>query len=119
MHPWLAVVIGVMLSAAIFLLLQRHLLRQVFGVMILGAGCNLFLLLSGRISRDNLPLVPDGAEALVLPHANPLAQALILTAIVISFGLTAFTLVLVYRAYKATGSADTDDLSQEDDESSD
>lgn len=117
MHPWLVLVIGVMLAAAVFLLLQRHLLRQVFGVMMLGASCNLFILVSGRISRDNLPLVPDGADALVAPYANPLAQALILTAIVISFGLTAFTLVLVYRAYKATGSADTDDLSKEENES--
>jgi multicomponent Na+:H+ antiporter subunit C len=55
-------------------------------------------------------VIPTGAKVPPAPYANPLPQALILTAIVISFGLLAFTLVLVYRNYTRTQSVDADAL---------
>jgi len=116
MQTLLPLVVGVLIATSVYLLLQRNLLRQVFGVMLLGAGINLLILTAGRVRRLSPPLVPDGAGVLALPYANPLSQALILTAIVISFGLTVFTLVLVQRTYRALGTVNADDLGEDGDD---
>lgn len=117
MESVLAVLVGILVSAAAFLLLQRNLLRQIFGIMLLGAGVNLLILTLGRLTRVTPPLVPDGADLPPDGYANPLSQALVLTAIVISFGLTAFTLVLLYRTYQELGTMDADQLAEPEDES--
>lgn len=117
MESVLAVLVGILVAAATFLLLQRHLLRQIFGIMLLGAGVNLLILTLGRLTRVTPPLVPDGADLPPDGYANPLSQALILTAIVISFGLATFTLVLLYRTYQELGTIDADQLGEPEDES--
>jgi multicomponent Na+:H+ antiporter subunit C len=94
-----AVVCGVMLAASFYLLMRRNLLRFVIGLIILGNAVNLVIFTMGRLTRAEPPVIPKGAKTLEGAYANPLPQALILTAIVISFGLLAFTLVLVYRNY--------------------
>ena len=114
MEALLSLLIGLLIAAATYLLLQRNLLRQVFGIMLLGAGVNLLILVVGRVTRVTPPLVPDDATMPVEGYANPLSQALILTAIVISFGLTAFTLVLLYRTYQELGTMDSDQLGEDD-----
>lgn len=116
MENVLSLLIGILVAAAAWLLLQRNLLRQIFGVMLLSAGVNLLILTAGRLTRVTPPLVPDGALVPPEGHANPLSQALILTAIVISFGLTAFTLVLLYRAFQALGTVNADELREPDEE---
>ncbi|MEM9659824.1 MAG: NADH-quinone oxidoreductase subunit K, partial [Planctomycetota bacterium] len=60
MESALSLLIGVVAAAATFLLLQRNLLRQVFGIMLLGAGVNLLILTVGRVTRMTPPLIPDG-----------------------------------------------------------
>ena len=114
MEAVLGLLIGLLVAAATFLLLQRNLLRQIFGIMLLGAGVNLLILAVGRVTRVRPPLVPDGATLPMEGYANPLSQALILTAIVISFGLTSFTLVLLYRTYQKIGTMDSDRLGEGD-----
>ena len=59
------------------------------------------------------PVVPAGAEALVPPYADPVPQALVLTAIVIGFGLLAFLLVLAHRVHATVGTDDIDELGRE------
>ena len=110
MEAVLSLLVGLLVACATFLLIQRNLLRKVFGIMLLGASANLLILTVGRVTRVTPPLVPDGATGPVEGYANPLSQALILTAIVISFGLTAFTLVLLYRTYQELGTIDSDEL---------
>ncbi|MFS0726026.1 Na(+)/H(+) antiporter subunit C [Paenibacillus sp. 1P07SE] len=99
------VVIGVLLGVGTYLLLSRSLLKVVGALMLLSHGVHLMLLTMGGLREGAPPLLDVSGTA----ATDPLPQALILTAIVISFGLTAFLIVLAYRTYKAH---DTEDLEQ-------
>ena len=91
----LAVVVGVLYAVGTYLLLQRTLTRIVIGLAAMGHGANLLLLMAGgRAGRA--PIVGDAGGG---PFADPLPQALALTAIVITFGVTAFLLALAYRSW--------------------
>ena len=106
----ISVVSGVLLAASFYLLMRRNLLRFVIGVIILGNGVNLLIFTMGRLTRAKPPVIPKGQKVLEGAYANPLPQALILTAIVISFGLLAFTLVLVYRNFAANETIQSDEV---------
>lgn len=106
----IAVVCGALLAASFYLLLRRNLLRFVIGLIILGNAINLLIFTMGRLTRAEPPVIPKGAEVIEGAYANPLPQALILTAIVISFGLLAFTLVLVYRNFAVNKTIEADDV---------
>lgn len=106
----LAVVSGILFAASFYLLLRRNLLRFIIGIIILGNAVNLLIFTMGRLTREVPPVIPKGQEVITGAYANPLPQALILTAIVISFGLLAFTLVLVYRNYTVSQTIDADEL---------
>lgn len=100
----LAVSVGVLYAAGVHLLLSRFLTRVVLGLGLLGHGANLLLLLAGgRAGRA--PIVGGGEE----PMADPLPQALALTAIVISFGVTAFLLTLAWRSWLTRRSDEVED----------
>lgn len=116
MEPLLALVVGVLFACGIYLMLRRNLLRFVFGLTLLSNGANLLIFTAGRLTRTAPPLIPEGAELPPAEVANALPQALILTAIVISFGLTAFALVLLMRTYSEWGTVDTDLLADMSDE---
>ena len=107
----LALVVGAIIAGALYLILQRNLLRFVFGLILLSGGVNLLLFTAGRPTRGAPPLVLDGLSAPAEAVANGLPQALILTAIVIGFGLTSFALVLLLRAYERLGTLSSDELS--------
>jgi multicomponent Na+:H+ antiporter subunit C len=106
----LAFVVGSLYAAAIYLMLRRNVVRLVIGLALLSHATNLLIFTSAGLTRGRPPLVPDGAEVPAGAVADPLAQALILTAIVISFGLLVFVVVLLYRAHQAVGSPDVDDM---------
>jgi multicomponent Na+:H+ antiporter subunit C len=110
MEALLVITSGVLFTASFYLLLRRNLLRFVIGLIMLSNAVNLLLFAMGRLEPANPPVIPHDAHVPPEPYANPLPQALILTAIVISFGLLAFTLVLVYRNYHTTGTLDVDAL---------
>ena len=103
-----AALAGLFLAAAIYLLLSRALIRMLLGLVLLGNAVNLLILVAGRLGRMVPPIVPDGATAPLAGAANPLPQALILTAIVIGFAMFSFLLVLAYRAYQSLEADDTD-----------
>ena len=107
MEAPLALLVGLFLIGAIYLLLSRALIRVVLGVVLLGNAVNLLIFVAGRLTRATPPIVPKG---LSVPAgiANPLPQALILTAIVIGFAMFAFLLVLAWRAYATLDADDTD-----------
>lgn len=110
----LAVSTGVVFACALYALLQRGFLRMVVGIMLISNAVNLVIFASGRLTRGQPPIVPKGAERLA-DAANPLPQALILTAIVISFGITAFAFALAYRVHRTALTLDTDALGPIDD----
>lgn len=106
----LSVVCGTLLAASFYLLMRRSLLRFVIGLIILGNAANLLIFTMGRLTRAEPPVIPEGQKVIEGAYANPLPQALILTAIVISFGLLAFTLVLVYRNFAANQTIESDNV---------
>ncbi len=90
----IALAVWATVTAGIYLMLSRDVLRCVLGLAVLGSGVNLLLFASGRLTSGQPPVVPS--SALVLGEAaNPLPQALVLTAIVIGFALVCFALALV------------------------
>lgn len=106
----IAALSGVFLTAAIYLLLSRALIRMLLGLVLLGNAVNLLILVAGRLGRIVPPIALGDAKAPLAGAANPLPQALILTAIVIGFAMFAFLLVLAYRAYQSLEADDTDRL---------
>lgn len=114
MQLLLALLVGVLVAAGVYLVLRRNLLRIAFGIVLLSNAVNLLVLSMGRVVRVGPPLVPLGADAPVEAYANPVPQALVLTAIVIGFGLVSFALVLTYRSFIALGSIESDELGPED-----
>ena len=89
-----ALAVGVLVGAGVFLLLRERTFPLVLGLTLVSYGVNLFLVASGRLGGAAPPVVREGVEA----YADPLPQALVLTAIVIGFGMTAFLVVLALRA---------------------
>lgn len=107
MNVIFAVIIGALFGAAVYLILRRSIVKLIFGLVLLSQATNLFIFTMGGPQKSNPPVVPNGLKTLQFPYVDPLPQALILTAIVISFGVLAFTLVLMHRAQQSVG---TDDL---------
>ena len=105
-----AALVGVFVTAAVYLLLSRSLIRMLLGLALLGNGVNLLIFVSGRLTRAVPPIVPPGSEVPLGASANPLPQALILTAIVIGFAMFTFLLVLAYRAYQSLQADNTDHM---------
>lgn len=98
----LAVAIAVLFGAGAFLLLERDLVRITAGVLLLSQSANLFLMAAGLL-RGEEPLLPVASELRV---SDPLAQALTLTSVVITFGIAALLLGLVLRVYATHGTID-------------
>lgn len=104
-----AFMIGGLFAISIYLLLSHHLMRWLFGIVILSSSVNLFILVVGRLSRFP-PFISSNNNPPFTHLANPLPQALILTALVISFGLLTFALVLVRKIWELFGTVDSDQL---------
>jgi multicomponent Na+:H+ antiporter subunit C len=99
MEVLMAFVVGILFMTATYLMLSKSLLRIIIGTGLLSHGAHLLILTMGGLKRGAPPLLGEKAEF----YVDPLPQALILTAIVISFGVTSFFLVLAYRAYQELG----------------
>jgi multicomponent Na+:H+ antiporter subunit C len=109
MELLLALVVGVLFGCGCYLLIQRTLGHVIIGLALITNSMNLLIFTAARVSREGPALI--GTDGALPPegHADPLPQALILTAIVIGFGVLAFFIALAYRTYRSVG---TDDLSQ-------
>ena len=102
--------VGVLTAAAIYLMLSRDLLRFLFGLILISNAANLAIFTSGRLIFGRPPLITEGMDFPAEGAANALPQALVLTAIVIGFGLFAFALTLTLRAYQRLGTLDTSEM---------
>ena len=87
-----AVIVGVLAAGGVFLILQRGVVRMALGFVLVSHAVNVLLLASGGLDPRGVPIVGASADP-----GDPLPQAFVLTAIVISFGLTAFLLALAFR----------------------
>ncbi|MCZ2260379.1 Na(+)/H(+) antiporter subunit C [Sporosarcina sp. G11-34] len=106
METLITILVGILVTVAVYLLLSRSLIRIILGLAVLSHAVHLLLMTMGGLKKGAVPLLGEEAES----YTDALPQALILTAIVISFAVTAFLLVLAYRTYKETGSDDLDVL---------
>lgn len=109
-----ALTVGVLFACGVYLMLRRSLVRLIIGLSLLTYAANLLIFTGGDLARRAAPILDT---APVETMADPIPQALILTAIVISFGATAFTLALGYRASQAIGTDDVDAMQSTDRES--
>lgn len=90
---------GTLISAGVYLVLDRAMTKMMLGLMLIGNGANLLILQAGG-QAGSPPIVGRDSEVYDDVIADPLAQAMILTAIVISMAMTAFILTLAYRQYR-------------------
>ena len=110
MDFYLAIVVGLFVCFGVYLLLSQSVIRMLLGLTVLGNGINLLIFTAGRLTREVAPIVPPGLKVPEGPIANPLPQALILTAIVISFAMFSFLLVLAFRAYQSLDADNTNNM---------
>lgn len=107
MEILLSVLIGVLMSVSVWLMLSRNLVKFLFGLVIISNVANLVIFKVGGLTEGAPALITDGGAT---EYANSLPQALVLTAIVIGFGLVSFTLVLALKAYQAIGTVNVDEM---------
>lgn len=112
MEVILSLAIGLLFAVGVYLILSRTVLRIILGTSLLTHGVHLLILTMAGVNKGSAPLLSQAAES----YTDPLPQALILTSIVISFGVTSFFLVLAYRAYQTLGTDDLELLRGREDE---
>jgi len=111
----LAILIGLLYAIGIYLVLRRSLVKTIIGLALLGNATNLLIFSASGLNDQRTPVIPEGMDTLSVPYPDPVPQALILTAIVISFGVLMFAIILVKRVYEAFGTDDPDALREGDD----
>ncbi|WP_181350586.1 Na(+)/H(+) antiporter subunit C [Thalassobacillus sp. CUG 92003] len=102
----MSVLAGILFATGIYNILQKQMLRIIIGTALVSHGAHLFILTMAGLKRGAPPILTEGIE----DYADPLPQALILTSIVISFGVTSLLLVLAYRASRITGTDNMEEL---------
>jgi multicomponent Na+:H+ antiporter subunit C len=102
----LAIVAGVLYATGLYLMLRRRLAQLIIGLSLLSNGSNILILSAAGVTRSRPPLITEGVP--LESFADPVPQSLILTAIVIGFGVLAFSLVLAHRVQQSAGSDDID-----------
>jgi multicomponent Na+:H+ antiporter subunit C len=100
-------------GCGLYMVLSRNLVRTILGLSLLTTAVNLMIFQTSRMTTDQPPLIAEGATTLST-SADPLPQALILTAIVIGFALTVVMATLALRVYRAHGSLNTTDIRSAD-----
>lgn len=114
MEPLMAVGIGILYAVAIFLILRRSIVKLVIGFVLLANAANLLIFTTAGMTRDAPPLIADDRLLPAGNVADPLPQAVVLTAIVIAFGVLAFAVVLIRRAYEIVEADDMDQMKDTD-----
>jgi multicomponent Na+:H+ antiporter subunit C len=111
----IAIFIGLLYACGVYLLLRRSIVKLILGVFVISNATNLIIFLSADIQRSGVSFIGSESEkASIEVMTDPLPQALILTAIVIGLGISAYILALKYKYFEATGTHDLDQLSKTD-----
>jgi len=108
MELLVASAVGILTAGGVYLILRRRTFPVILGLALLSYAVNVFIFASGRLAIGQPPILADGAAG----YTDPLTQALVLTAIVISFAMTAVIVMLALAAHLATGSDRTDDAAE-------
>jgi multicomponent Na+:H+ antiporter subunit C len=113
----LAIMTGVLYAGGIYMILRRSLVKLIIGLILLGNGANLLIFILGGLVKGKPPIIPSDVSRITDAFTDPVPQALILTAIVISFGLQSFAIILIKRAYKVIKTDDLDEMNTTDEHS--
>lgn len=114
MEGIISILIGVLYTAGVYLLLRRSLVKLILGIIFLSNATNLLIFMAAGLTEGEPAFIAKEGTGAAEKMADPLPQALVLTAIVIGFGIVAFTLVLKYKYYKQTGTYDLDQVKKTD-----
>lgn len=114
MDVLLSILTGLLYATGFYLILHKGMVRMIIGIMMLGYASNLFLFIVARLTRGIPALIKPGLSEIGETFADPIPQALVLTAIVIGFGIQAFAIVLLRQVYRTTGTSDMDELNKTD-----
>ncbi len=114
MELLLVILVGLLYASGMYMMFRRSMVKLLIGFILLGNGTNILIFLMGDIAKGKPPIIPQDASVFMEAYADPVPQSLILTAIVISFGLQAFAIILLKRIYLLTGSDDLDTLNSHD-----
>ncbi|MGB2691013.1 MAG: Na+/H+ antiporter subunit C [Thermodesulfobacteriota bacterium] len=110
----LVFLIGLLYAAGTYMMLRRSMVKLIIGFILLGHAANLLIFTASRLTREKIPIIDPEIGELIEPFADPVPQALVLTAIVIGFGIQAFVIVLYKRTYSKMGTEDLDELTSTD-----
>ncbi|WP_299757245.1 Na+/H+ antiporter subunit C [uncultured Pontibacter sp.] len=113
METLLPLMVGSLFAAGLYFILHRHLFKVILGLILFGLATNLFLFVVGGLTRGGTAIINKHEKVAVEPYADPVPQALLLTAIVIGFGIQAFAIVLIRRVYQTFKSNNLDELRKE------
>ncbi len=108
MEAVIAISIGVLFGSGIWLILRPRTFQVITGLMLMSYAVNLFIFMMGRVWIDKAPLILKPGTPTLGEYADPLSQALVLTAIVIGFASTALYLVIMIGARGLTGTDHVD-----------
>ncbi|MFD2244885.1 Na+/H+ antiporter subunit C [Pontibacter ruber] len=114
MEILLPVMVGILFGAGLYLILHRHFFKLILGLMFFSLATNLFIFVVGQLTRGGTAIIEEGSEEAVEPFSDPVPQSLLLTAIVIGFGILAFAIVLIRRVYQVLHTNDMDNLNETD-----
>jgi len=114
MEYLLIFLIGLLYSSGIYLMLRKSMVKLLLGLILLGNGANILIFLMGDIAKGHPPIISKDASIFTQMYADPVPQSLILTAIVISFGLQSFAIILLKRVYQMTRSDNLDTLNTQE-----
>jgi multicomponent Na+:H+ antiporter subunit C len=105
----MAILVGILYTAGVYMLLRRSILKFIIGIILLSNATNLLVFLSAGLVAGK-PVFLGGEEGDSVVYADPLPQALVLTAVVIGLGIVVYLLAIKYRFFSETGSDDLDQL---------
>jgi len=110
----ITILIGALFAAGVFCLLRRSMMKLIIGIMLMSQAANLLVFSASGLTSNRPPFALASTEMPPVGYADPLPQALVLTAIVIGFGLVIFAISLLLRAYRAVQSDDVNAFNQTD-----
>jgi len=110
MEVLLSWAVGILMAISVYLLLNKNLIRVLFGIILIGTAINLIIFTLGRLTHNSPAFINHLHTKTLALYANALPQALILTALVISFGIVSYVLVLVTRSWQDLGTMDSDKM---------
>ncbi len=114
MENLLPIAIGILFACGCYLCMRRNIGRVLLGIMLFSQAANLLIFAGAGLSTGAPPIIAGDSTTLTGAYADPLPQALVLTAIVIGFAVLAFAIALVLRSWHKTGSDDLDTFHKSD-----